>query len=82
MAADEGRRQDALAHWRSAVALDPGEYSRLLTSALSLVRAGRAAEATAYLQLFAESAPPARYGADIARVRQLLRGTAPSGEQR
>jgi Flp pilus assembly protein TadD len=75
MAAEEGRRDEALSHWRTAVALDPGEYEKLLAIGLSLARSGRPAEARAYVQLFVGEAPPARYAADIARAKQWLNGT-------
>jgi arylsulfatase A-like enzyme/tetratricopeptide (TPR) repeat protein len=72
MATEEGRRDDALDHWRAAVALDADEYPKLLAMALSLGRSGRADEARPYLQMFADSAPPDRFAAEIARTREWL----------
>jgi protein O-GlcNAc transferase len=72
MATEEGRRDEALDHWRAAVALDADEYPKLLAVALSLGRSGRADEARPYLQMFADGAPPERFAADIARTREWL----------
>jgi Flp pilus assembly protein TadD len=72
LAAEEGHLEASLRHWRRAVAIDPGEYEKLLAVALSLARAGRGAEARPHLQLFADAAPAARYAADIAKARQWL----------
>jgi arylsulfatase A-like enzyme/tetratricopeptide (TPR) repeat protein len=76
MDAEEGRHDAALAHWRAAIRLDPGECEKLLAIASAMARGGRAAEARPYIQLFAETAPPAKYAADIARAREWLTRTA------
>ena len=75
MAAEEGRRDEALAHWRTAIRLDPRECEELLAIALAMARNGRAAHARPYVQLFAETAPPAKYAADITRAREWLTRT-------
>ena len=75
MATEEGGIQEALEHWRRAVALDPGEHAKLLAVAGGLWQAGRRAEARPLLELFAASAPPARFGAELERVRGLLATT-------
>jgi arylsulfatase A-like enzyme/Flp pilus assembly protein TadD len=72
MATEEGRRDEALVHWRAAVEFDPAEYPKLLAIALSLARGGRGDEARPYLQMFADGAPPDRFAADIARTREWL----------
>jgi Tfp pilus assembly protein PilF len=78
MAAEEGRLEEARAHWARAISLDPRESGKLLPLASLLGRAGREAEARAYLELFAAAAPPALYARDIERARQYLaRGGGP-----
>jgi tetratricopeptide (TPR) repeat protein len=67
--AEGGQAEEAIAHWKSAVALDPAECGKLLALAQLLAQRGRAAEARPYLELFAASAPPALYARDLARVR-------------
>jgi arylsulfatase A-like enzyme/Flp pilus assembly protein TadD len=70
--AEAGRTDAALAGWRRAVALDPAEYGPLFATGVSLARAGRAADARAYLDLFTSSAPADRYGPQIAQARAWL----------
>ncbi len=72
LAAEEGRHDEALEHWRRALALDGDEAPKLLSVSLSFVRGGRDAEARPYLQLFVEAASPARYAPDIAKAREWL----------
>jgi tetratricopeptide (TPR) repeat protein len=72
MATEEGRPEEALAHWRAAVAADPQEHAKLLAVGTGLWNGGRTAEARPLLELFAASAPGADYGEQIARVRALL----------
>ena len=72
--AEAGRIDESLARWRRAVALDPAEYGTVLAIGISLARAGRAADARPYLQLFADSAPAPRYAEDISRARAWLSG--------
>lgn len=71
VAAEEGRRDESLTHWRRALALDSKEAPALLGIGLSLVRRGRPGEAQPYIQLFADAAPP-EYAADVARARAWL----------
>jgi arylsulfatase A-like enzyme/Flp pilus assembly protein TadD len=73
MAADDGRLDESLSHWRKAVELDPSEQEKLLAVGLSLARSGRAAEARPYIELFANTAPSPRYEADVSRAREWLR---------
>jgi Tfp pilus assembly protein PilF len=72
IAAGRGDEAAAAAHWRAAVALDPREYEKLLALGLGLWRQQRFAEARLYLAFFSAEAPPARYAAEIARVRAVL----------
>jgi arylsulfatase A-like enzyme/Flp pilus assembly protein TadD len=72
MGAEEGRTDEALAHWRKAVASDPGEYAKLLTIGTGLWSSGRRAEARPLLELFVTSAPRETYREEIDRVRGLL----------
>jgi arylsulfatase A-like enzyme/Flp pilus assembly protein TadD len=72
IAMKSGRRDEAFAEWKQAVALAPGDYDALFNLAIELDAAGRRDEARPYLERFAGEAPPAQYGADIARVRRLL----------
>jgi arylsulfatase A-like enzyme/Flp pilus assembly protein TadD len=74
LAAEEGNVDESLRHWQRAVALDPAEFEKLLAIGLSLARAGRIADARRYVQLFANSAPPSRYAADVAKARAWLQG--------
>jgi Flp pilus assembly protein TadD len=72
LAAEEGRLEESLQHWRRAGAIDQSEFEKLLAIGLSLARSGRRAEARAHLELFADAAPPERYAADIAKARSWL----------
>jgi arylsulfatase A-like enzyme/Tfp pilus assembly protein PilF len=72
MATEEGRFEEALKHWHRAVFLDPREHAKLLAVAGGLWQTGRQAEARPLLELFAASAPPASFGAELERVRGLL----------
>jgi len=67
----QGRRPDALDHWRTALQLDPRLYDALFNLGTSLYADDRQ-QARPYLERFVAEAPPARYQADIARVRQML----------
>jgi arylsulfatase A-like enzyme/Flp pilus assembly protein TadD len=70
---EDGRIPDAIGQWKAATALDPREFDTVLAVGLSLARDGRTAPAQAVLEFFAASAPPARYAAEIDRVRRILR---------
>jgi arylsulfatase A-like enzyme/Tfp pilus assembly protein PilF len=63
----------AIESWKRAVELDPREFDAIYNLATELASAGRTAEARAYAQRFVDSAPPARYGDDIRRLRAYLR---------
>jgi len=69
-------RQGDFAHaveaWNQAVVVDPRQYDALFNVGLVEARAGHRAEAREALERFAATAPPERYGADIATARQAL----------
>ncbi len=62
----------ALDAWQRSVALDPRQYDALFNIGLVAAQAGRAAEARQALARFVATAPPARFGADLQKARQLL----------
>jgi tetratricopeptide (TPR) repeat protein len=68
-----GDRNAAIEHWRRAVQLDPRNFDALYNLGTELVNAGRLDEARPYLEQFVRTAPPAFYGRDIARIREVLR---------
>ena len=68
------RVPEALDAWRRAVTLDPNEFNALFNLTLELFAAGRVEEARRHGERFVTAAPPALFGPDIARVRQLLAG--------
>jgi protein O-GlcNAc transferase len=68
-----GHFDAAIASWKKAVELDPREFDALYNLATELASQGRSAEARAYAERFAATAPPARYADDIKRVRGYLR---------
>jgi Flp pilus assembly protein TadD len=63
----------AIKSWKRAVELDPREFDAMYNLATELASAGRTAEARTYAQQFVGTAPPARYGDDIRRLRASLR---------
>lgn len=69
------RRHDldgAVAAWKEAVAVDPRQYDALYNIGLVEGRAGRTREAREALEQFVRTAPPQRYGAEIANARRAL----------
>ena len=72
MAAQEGRLDDAIVHWRTATELNPRDYQTLFNLASVLDRLGRGAEAEPFFRRYLEVAPPAIEARDIGRVRQRL----------
>ena len=62
----------ALQAWERSVALDPAQYDALFNIGLVAAQAGRAAQARQALTRFVETAPPARFGPDIRKARQIL----------
>ena len=75
LAAEEGHHEQALQHWRQALALDVEEAQKLLGVALSFIRGKREDEARPYLQLFVDAAPNLswRYAADVRKAHEWLR---------
>ena len=67
-----GRPADAIQSWKKAVALDRNQFDALFNIALVAHGTGDDADARGALEEFVARAPAARYGADIARARQLL----------
>ncbi len=68
-----GERDAAIAAWTRAVTLNPSEFDALFDLATELINAKRFDEARPYVERFVSTAPPAAYGADIARLRAWLR---------
>jgi arylsulfatase A-like enzyme/tetratricopeptide (TPR) repeat protein len=62
----------ALDAWERSVALDPRQYDALFNIGLVAAQAGRTAQARQALTRFVETAPPARFGPDIQKARQIL----------
>jgi lipoprotein NlpI len=77
MAIEDGRVEEAFDHWKRAAALDPSEYGRILRMGLAFAREGRSVAGRACLEFFAANAPPARYAADLDRVRAWLSANRP-----
>ena len=65
----------AIEHLRRAVELDPRQFDALYNLGLALYESGSRDEARPYLQQFVNTAPPAKYAADIEHIRALLRQT-------
>jgi tetratricopeptide (TPR) repeat protein len=67
-----GRKPDAIASWQRAVELDRSQFNALYNLWFELASAGRRAEAVTYGRQFVDTAPPAFFAPDIARVRAYL----------
>jgi choline-sulfatase len=63
----------ALNAWRQALALDSTQFDALLNFGLVSAQTGRRDEARQALRRFVSTAPPQRFGPDIAKAQQLLR---------
>lgn len=72
--AEDGRPAEAIARWREATRLDPGEYGRIFLLGLGLARAQKTAPARTCLTFFAENAPAAQYPREISAARAWLAG--------
>jgi tetratricopeptide (TPR) repeat protein len=70
--ASTGRPQEAIRSWKEAVALDPRRFDTLLNLGMLLAQQKRFADATLYLNRFAETAPLPRYEKDVTMVKKLL----------
>lgn len=62
----------ALDAWERAAALDGRQYDALFNIGLVAAQAGRPAQARQALARFVATAPPARFGPDLQKARQLL----------
>lgn len=69
-----GRIPEAIAAWEQAIALDPREFDALYNLTVALAGTGRMDDARAVGNRFIDTAPAARYAADIARIRRLIEG--------
>jgi arylsulfatase A-like enzyme/cytochrome c-type biogenesis protein CcmH/NrfG len=67
-----GRKEDAMASWRRAVELDASQFNALYNLWFELASAGRRDEAVRYGRQFVDTAPPAFFAPDLARVRGYL----------
>lgn len=68
-----GERAAAIDAWIRAVKLNPSEFDALFNLATELINAKRFDEARPFVEQFVRTAPPATYGADIARLRAWLK---------
>ncbi len=68
--------RSGIEHLQRAVELDSRQFDALYNLGLALYESGRRDEARPYLQQFVNSAPPAKYAADIEHIRALLRQTS------
>jgi Flp pilus assembly protein TadD len=71
---EDGRDAEAVAAWREATRLDPGEYGRIFLLGIGLARAQKTAPARTCLAFFAGNAPASAYGGEIAAARRWLSG--------
>jgi arylsulfatase A-like enzyme len=62
----------ALDAWQRSVTLDARQYDALYNLGLVAAEAGRREESRDALRRFVSTAPPARFGAEIRKARQLL----------
>ena len=72
LAAETGHPDEAIAHWKRAVELNPKEWDTLFNLGKLLRRQGREAEARPYVETFVRTAPPALYAEDIRKLRATL----------
>jgi arylsulfatase A-like enzyme/Tfp pilus assembly protein PilF len=72
IAFETGHPDEAIAHWKRSVELNPREWDTLFNLGKTLRQQGREAEAKPYLERFVREAPGSKYGADIRHVRGWL----------
>ena len=70
---ERGDRVGAIDAWTRAVTLNPSDFDALFNLATELINAKRFDEARPFVQKFVDTAPPAEYRADIARLRAWLK---------
>lgn len=63
----------AIEEWKAAVQLNPRQFDTLYNVGTALLRLNRPDEARPYLEQFLRTAPSDRYGADLQRVKGMLR---------
>lgn len=71
---EDGRNAEAVAAWREAARLDPGEYGRIFLLGIALARAQKPGPARTCLAFFADNAPASTYAREIAAARRWLSG--------
>jgi tetratricopeptide (TPR) repeat protein len=69
------RKPDAIAAWQRAVELDASQFNALYNLWFELAAAGQRDAAVRYGRQFVDTAPPAFFAPDIARVRAYLSGS-------
>jgi arylsulfatase A-like enzyme/tetratricopeptide (TPR) repeat protein len=67
-----GRREEAVDAWQQAVTYKPDLWDALWNLGLKAAEIGRTRQARTALGLFTAGAPPARYGDDIKKAREIL----------
>jgi tetratricopeptide (TPR) repeat protein len=67
-----GRHEEAVDAWQQAVTFKTDLWDALWNLGLKAAELGRAKQARAALERFAAGAPPARYGEDIKKAREIL----------
>ena len=67
-----GNHAAAIDAWKRAVASDPRQFDTLFNLGTTLRDSGDIIDARRYFEQFIDTAPPAFYGRDIARVREWL----------
>jgi tetratricopeptide (TPR) repeat protein len=72
VSAREGRADEAIEHWKRAVALDPRDYRSLFNLGATLRSRGRIAEARPHLEAYLRAVPEPLEPQDVAKVRQWL----------
>jgi Flp pilus assembly protein TadD len=72
VAAETGRPDEAIEHWKRAVELNPKEWDTLFNLGKLLRSRGREAEARPYIEQFVKGAPSSQYAADIRSLRASL----------
>jgi arylsulfatase A-like enzyme/Tfp pilus assembly protein PilF len=72
MATEEGRLDEALAHWRHAVEIDPQQHATLYSFASGLWSTGQKDQSRPLLELFVDSAPVESFIDELSRARILL----------
>jgi len=72
IAAQRGALEEATAHWKQAVALDPHDHQVLFNLGDVLIQLGRSTEARSYWERYLREAPEGLDEQDRRRVRAWL----------